>query len=271
MKVVLTVHQFLPDFFAGTEVIALSLAKELIRRGHDVRVVTGFPARTPLNEAHRFDSYIYEGIRVERFFHSHAATNQSENVIEADYNNPMFGRFFEKLLGEWQPDIVHFVHLARLSASAIEACVRQGVPMIYTATDFWLVCPLYQLRLPDNSKCCGPDALSANCVRHHITVLQQVQHSFKSLGHGAVHSDILDSTQGVGPATLSRAAKMPLWLFRFFVWLINTDWMPRSSLSAKVRALSKRPAFIGQSARSFQAPGLHATPDKPARRGAGAV
>jgi len=258
MKVVLTVHQFLPDFFAGTEVVALGIAKELMRRGHEVRVVTGFPARAPLHKEQRFDSYIYEGIRVERFFHSHiyegirverffhshAPTNKGENVIEADYNTPMFGRFFGKLLREWQPDIVHFVHLARLSASAIEACAAQKVPMIYTATDFWLVCPLYQLRLPDNSMCGGPDALSANCVRHHMKVMEQVQSSFQSLGHGAVHSDILNSTQDVNQATLSGATRMPLWLFRLFVWLMNTNWMPRSSLSAKVRALSKRPAFM---------------------------
>lgn len=69
MKVVLTVHQFLPDFYAGTEIITLGIARELMRRGHEVTVVTGFPSRTPLTENQRFDSYVYESIRVERFFH----------------------------------------------------------------------------------------------------------------------------------------------------------------------------------------------------------
>lgn len=130
MKIVLTVHQFLPDFFAGTELITLGIARELMRRGHEVRVVAGFPARAPLSNEERFDSYVYEGIRVERFFHSHAPLDPGENIIESDYNNPLFGRFFQDFLREWKPDIVHFVHLARLSASAIEAGGRANVPMI---------------------------------------------------------------------------------------------------------------------------------------------
>lgn len=244
MKVVLTVHQFLPDFFAGTEIIALGIAKELLRRGHEVRVVTGFPARTAVSPDKRFDCYVYDGIPVERFFHSHEPSEPDENVVEADYNNPIFGRFFEKLLCEWQPDIVHFVHLARLSGSAIEACARQKVPMIYTATDFWLVCPLYQLRLSDNSMCSGPDALSANCVRHHMKVVQQVQRSFESLGSGAVHSDILNSTRGVPRGALSRLDKWPAWLFTLLVWGLSTRLVPRNALVDKVRALSKRPSWM---------------------------
>lgn len=244
MKVVLTVHQFLPDFFAGTEIITLGIAKELMRRGHEVIVVTGFPSRAPVSGGKRFDSYVYEGIRVERFWHSHAPADESENVVEADYNNPLFGRFFSGLLREFRPDVVHFIHLARLSASAIEACARQRVPMIYTATDFWLVCPLYQLRLPDNSMCGGPNSLSVNCVRHHMQVVEQVQRSYDDLGQGAVHLDVLNSIQGVERGSLSRAEKMPGWLFRLLVWAMNKRLVRLPGLSAKVRALSKRPAFM---------------------------
>ncbi len=93
MKVVLTVHQFLPDFFARTEIIALGIARELVQRGHEVTVVTGFPSRTALTGAKRFDSYVYENIRVERFWHSPAGAGAGENVVESDYDNPVFGRF----------------------------------------------------------------------------------------------------------------------------------------------------------------------------------
>ena len=244
MKVVLTVHQFLPDFFAGTEIITLGIARELMRRGHEVRIVTGFPTRAPLEGAPPFDSYEFEGIRVDRFLHSRTAVDETPNVVEADYNNPVFGRFFGKLLREWKPDVVHFVHLARLSASAIDACAKHGVPMIYTATDFWLVCPLYQLRLPDNSMCGGPDKLSVNCVRHYMSVVDQVQKNFEARGQGAVHSDVLSSSQGVQGGALARAVKMPEWLFRLMVWAMNRNLVPLPSLAAKVKALSKRPAWM---------------------------
>jgi hypothetical protein len=36
MRVLLTVHQFFPEYKAGTEVLTLSVAKELMRLGHQV-------------------------------------------------------------------------------------------------------------------------------------------------------------------------------------------------------------------------------------------
>ena len=38
MKIVLTVHQFPPEYISGTEVLTFSVAKDLMRRGHEVRV-----------------------------------------------------------------------------------------------------------------------------------------------------------------------------------------------------------------------------------------
>ncbi len=43
MKILLTAHQFLPEFSSGTEVLTYEVATELIRLGHEVRVLTGWP------------------------------------------------------------------------------------------------------------------------------------------------------------------------------------------------------------------------------------
>ncbi|BCM93102.1 D-inositol-3-phosphate glycosyltransferase [Abditibacteriota bacterium] len=240
MKIILTVHQFLPDYYAGTEIITLNIAKELMRRGHDVTVVTGFPTSEPLPDSERFDSYSYEGIPVERFLHSHAPMGGRNNVVELSYNNPLFGRFFHKLLREKQPDVVHFVHLARLSASAIEACVQLKVPMVYTATDFWMICPLHQLRLPDNSMCAGPDALSANCVRHYMDFVGQIQSIHRSAGGDLNHP----AAGAVPPEILARASKIPDWLLRFLVRAANRNLVPVRSIRNRVKALSARPQFM---------------------------
>ena len=40
LNVVLGVHQFLPEFVAGTEILTYETARELRRRGHDVTVLT---------------------------------------------------------------------------------------------------------------------------------------------------------------------------------------------------------------------------------------
>ena len=44
MKILLTTHQFLPEYFSGTKILAFQVAKELQIRGHEVSVSTGTPA-----------------------------------------------------------------------------------------------------------------------------------------------------------------------------------------------------------------------------------
>ena len=166
MKIILTVHQFLPDFSTGTEVIALGIAKELRVRGHEVTVVTGYPDPRRLADADRFDRYVYDGIPVERFRHASHPMGGQRVVTELAYDNRLFASAFRALLERIRPDLVHFVHLSRLSASIVEPCLELGIPTVFTATDFWAVCPFSQLRLADNSICAGPDATGLNCVRH---------------------------------------------------------------------------------------------------------
>lgn len=166
MRVVLTVHQFLPDYSFGTEIITLSVARELRRRGHDVHVVTGFPTRKPQTDGERFDRYTVEGIPVERFHHCEGMPERGQNCVAREYDNRAFYEFFRAFLGRHRPDLVHFFHLSRLSASAVDAGLEAGVPLVLTATDFWALCPYAQLRQWDDSPCPGPRPDGANCVRH---------------------------------------------------------------------------------------------------------
>ena len=166
MKILLVVHLFLPDYFSGTEILTLHTAQELKARGHEVQVLTGFPATTAMADSERFDAYEFEGIPVTRFKHAHSAMGAQGNVAEQEYNNLLAAAQFTSLVDNFRPDVVHFFHLMRISASVIGVCLQRGIPTVLTPTDFWFVCPMSQLRLPDGSMCAGPDPIGANCVRH---------------------------------------------------------------------------------------------------------
>src|SRR5579864_368170 len=156
MNILLTVHQFLPDYSAGTEVLTFETAKELRRSGHNVHIFTGYPAREHRNDDERFDHYEVEGLPVERFHHSYVPMGGQENTTEAEYDNHLFATYFREFLKRQDFDVVHFFHLGRLSASAVEVCYQAAIRMVLTPTDFWFVCPTNQLRLPDGSMCKGP-------------------------------------------------------------------------------------------------------------------
>jgi glycosyltransferase involved in cell wall biosynthesis len=170
LNILLTVHQFLPEYFSGTEILTFGVAKELLRRGHRVSVLTGFPARNDLPDHARFDEYKIEGIDVFRFHHSFVPMGGQTNVSELEYNNRLAARYFAQLLQRIRPDIVHFFHFIRLGTGLIDVAVAAKVPAYFTPTDFWSVCRMGLMMLADGRVCGGPSRHGGNCVKHLVSL-----------------------------------------------------------------------------------------------------
>jgi glycosyltransferase involved in cell wall biosynthesis len=166
MRIAYTTHQFFPDYGAGTEVLTLHTAREMRARGHEAVVFTGYPVKGRFSRENAEDAYEYGGLPVFRFRHSNTWSLVPENPMEAEYGNLFFAGLFRRELRRFKPDVVHFYHLQRVSASAVAVCLELGIPMVYTVTDFWPLCPTNQLLLPDLSLCGGPDGDGANCIAH---------------------------------------------------------------------------------------------------------
>lgn len=219
MKIILTVHQFLPDYFSGTETLTYETAKELKRQGHAVSVVTGFPSRVNLDDADRFDHYNYDGIPVERFRHGYVPMGIQSNIQELEYNNKLFGSFFKNYLIREKPDIVHFFHLSRLTASAVDICNELGIKTVLTPTDFWFICPTSQLRLPNNQACYGPNRSSVNCLRHMVYLTQPQKITFL-------------------------VQRIPDWLIRTLIYFIKCAGNIGGRYPQLIRALVDRKDFL---------------------------
>lgn len=224
MRVLLTTHVFLPDYSSGTEILALNTARELQRLGHEVEICTGFLPRPGLpapQASQGFDSYEYAGIKVNRFFHHAEPMGGQASAVEAEYNNLVFAGWFREYLARFKPDVVHFFHLWLLSASAIDVCYELDIPMVMTPTDFWLICPNNQLRLPDNSLCTGPDRSSVNCIKHAVSSTQ---------------------SQSVGRIF----NRLPNWMVAAMIWLLERGFLSKACFSPMVRALHQRAGFLRQ-------------------------
>jgi len=168
LKILLTVHQFFPEYASGTEVLTYSVAKELRARGHEVFVFTGFPAATQLKDSDRFDEYDLDGIKVFRFHHAVVPMGGQRLVTELEYCNLLAASYFKRLISELNPSIIHFFHVSRLGAALMDVAFKARIPSYYTPTDFWSVCPTSQLLLSDGKMCAGPTKSGGNCVKHVI-------------------------------------------------------------------------------------------------------
>lgn len=170
MKILLTVHQFFPKYCSGTEVLTLNMAKALKKLGHEVRIVTAEDVdKKEFEQENLLQEDVYDDLLIYRIKHNHYCHRQ---IIRSEYDNDENQKIMMNILRNYQPDIVHVFHCSKLSSSIVDAVKIYSIPVVFTSTDFWFICPMIQLRLPDNSLCLGPDKNSVNCLYCYINKTQ---------------------------------------------------------------------------------------------------
>jgi glycosyltransferase involved in cell wall biosynthesis len=162
MRILLAVHQFFPEFRAGTETLTRRTAEELQRRGHQIWILTAGP-HEPERPPWRRESW--QGLELIRFNPLPDATPLTRGV-EQSYWRPEYEQQFVAMLQELRPDALHLFHPRRHTLSLVTAANRCGVPLLASLTDYWLACPSGQLQFPEQLPCPGPRADAANCVQH---------------------------------------------------------------------------------------------------------
>ena len=171
MRIVQVVHGLPPQDMTGTELLTLELARALQARGHQVTVI----ARTAAPEAAEF-SVQYEqdiapdtgqdialdighapdtsdrGVHIIRIVNNHTQTQS----FQSQYDNAFFHHTFRRVLRDCQADIVHFQHVAHLSAGLIPLVSDLGYPTILSLPDFFFACHLVYLVDSTDRPCPGP-------------------------------------------------------------------------------------------------------------------
>lgn len=161
LRILMVVHGFPPDTWAGTEVYTLGLAKELERRGHEVVILTRAPASAPEAEGGEPEFSIhkdeFEGLKILRLVHRLEHGNLRES-----YRKEAIEAVFAQVLEEQQPDLVHFQHLIHLSVGLVGVAKEQGLPVVVHCHDYWSICARVQLIRPDGKRC--EENMGAGCL-----------------------------------------------------------------------------------------------------------
>lgn len=162
MRILLAVHQFFPEFRAGTETLTRRTAEELQRRGHLVWILTAGPhePRGPL-----WRRECWQGLQLIRFNPAPEASPITGGLAQS-FRRPELEADFAALLRQLRPDLMHLFHLRRHTLSLADAARACGVPLVASLTDYWLACPTGQLQFPEQLPCAGPRGDAANCVQH---------------------------------------------------------------------------------------------------------
>src|SRR5215211_1607071 len=161
MKILFIVHQFFPDHRAGVEIVTLGLARELKSRGHEPYV---FVAKRSIPGSgirpYETEDYEFEGIPVRRVGRPEEGLSRA---CQLNYQNDDMAQRAREYMREVEPDIVHAMHLQGLSAGVLPVFKEFDMPVVFTAADFWTICPVVDLRRHDDVMCTGPEV--SHCVR----------------------------------------------------------------------------------------------------------
>jgi glycosyltransferase involved in cell wall biosynthesis len=160
VRILFALHQFFPESGAGVELVTLGLARDLRARGHETFVLA---ARRSLSDGIRpyeTEDYEHEGVPVRRVGRPEEGPYRPYRL---NYENREMAQRAREYAGEVRPDVVHAMHLQGLAASVVPAFKELGLPVVFTAADFWTICPVVDLRRHDGAMCRGPE--THHCVR----------------------------------------------------------------------------------------------------------
>ncbi len=155
MKVVFLVHQFFPEFQAGTEKFVFNMAYMAQKNGNKVKVITyslgdvsSFPYRSG---GILYKEFHYQGVPVLAWRYE-KEPGDLHYVIDPNVDL----NFAHEILQQEKPDLIHAGHLMRVYPFILAA--RQlNIPYVLTITDFHLLCPKIILAPTPNTLCLGPE------------------------------------------------------------------------------------------------------------------
>lgn len=172
MRLLYVIHQFFPDCHSGTEQHCLAAAREAQRRGEEVTVLSlhwQHDRQQPTIEL--FEQPI-EGLRVIRLNHWRGL---NPNDVLRDYENLHLEGWFQRVLDDVQPDVVHSFHLRQLGSNLLRVAKQFGARVVVSLTDFWFLCPRFTLLRPDGEVCNGPPDEGRGCIACHHPELIDVE------------------------------------------------------------------------------------------------
>ncbi len=169
LRILVVVHGFPPDTWAGTEVYALELASALARRGHVLTIVARSPARDGEAEWN-LTRGTFRDLPVVR------VARRIDNLgVRETYLPPGARAVFEQVLDEERPDVVHVQHLLHLSVAWLDVLHERGIPCVVTYNDYWVACARVQMQRTDGRSCASNQGHGCIvCITGHAPALVPV-------------------------------------------------------------------------------------------------
>ncbi|MRR53110.1 MAG: glycosyltransferase [Deltaproteobacteria bacterium] len=154
LQVLIVVHNFPPNWYAGVEIYSYQLAISLIRLGVEVSVL--YPLHQEKLLRAEIEESSFDGIRIFRLLSDRSLPEHGG--LTAQVANQEQELLFAEFLRQRNFSAIHFHHTLGMPFSFIDVARKQGVPVCVTLHDCWYLCLGVHLNdTTTNSLCSGPE------------------------------------------------------------------------------------------------------------------
>lgn len=123
-----------PYFIGGAELIAHYQAREFTRQGHEVEVFAG--TVEPMGPRYSLHTETYDGVKVHRV----VLTAGDFDATRENFHKKEVEELFQKILQEFQPNVVHCHNLIGLTTGLLRLAKKSGCIVALTVHDHWGFC-----------------------------------------------------------------------------------------------------------------------------------
>ncbi len=223
MRILFITHQFFPEHVGGTEVYTLGMAARCQKKGDQVLVLSYL--ESPHAEYHHFglEYGSYQELPTVKIKYN---LSVDPWPARSEYANEFTAAMVQRVLAEFRPDFVHFIHAMKIAGKAMEVCHQHHIPYFLTMPDFWFICPRHTLLTWDQKLCDGPHSTfaCAKCLHH-------------------THGFFSDSIMNKSNPYLERMLKVQRWL---------SPVMGNRKVNQSARATEQRNPYLRQRSNEAQ-------------------
>jgi glycosyltransferase involved in cell wall biosynthesis len=174
LRFILTSSFYPPYHIGGADLHVNYLARELVKRGHEVHVLHSIDAYRVKRGKKRLEP-VEDGVFVHPIETPFSLSSYAAYVSGA---SRAVTRLFANLVEEVRPDVVHHHNVSLLGYNIL---ARRGSYLnLYTAHDFWLICPNSTLLRRGSQLCDSASCMFCNVSSKRPPQLWRYRESFKN-------------------------------------------------------------------------------------------
>jgi len=147
VRILVTLHNFLPEQTLGAENACMAQMREMIAAGCEVALF--YAGNEPP------DAVLLEQSGLQRVRLYRVPYLPTKAQVLLSIAKPWVERAYRKALQDFSPDVVLFHHLVRLSLRLPAITRKAGIPAAYFLHDYYWLCPSYSLHAWDEPVCPG--------------------------------------------------------------------------------------------------------------------